>query len=61
MTQDERRQKMPQCTAFIDSMRAAFGKDQVVYINAQENGLSVEWGTGSIRAGEVVEIIPGCK
>lgn len=45
MTQEERRQKMPLCTSHIDGIRKAFGAENVVYIKAQENGLSVEWGT----------------
>jgi len=41
MTKPERREKMPETTAFVDDMRATF---DIVAINADENGHSIRWG-----------------
>lgn len=48
---EERRKKMPFCTSVIDDLRSAFGANEVVYINAKENGQSVEWGQKQVPAG----------
>lgn len=45
MTREEMRKAMPICTAFIDDLRQAFGRENIVGIHAEENGLQVEWGT----------------
>jgi hypothetical protein len=42
VTREERREAMPECTAFIDDMRAHFGEP--AYIKASENGHEIEWG-----------------
>lgn len=44
MTRDERRAAMPECTAFIDDFRDAFGMENIAHIKATENGHTVEWG-----------------
>lgn len=42
MTREERREKMPICTKFVDDMREHFG--ELSFIQAEENGLSITWG-----------------
>jgi hypothetical protein len=44
MTREERRRAMPESSKFIDWIRSEVGNDQVVFIKAQENGHSIEWG-----------------
>lgn len=40
MTKDQRREAMPECTAFVDEARSVFGDVKILY--ASENGH--EWG-----------------
>ena len=54
MTKTERRERMPICAAFIDELIAAFGRDQVSVLYAEENGLRIgeekELSTDRVRA-----------
>ena len=49
MTRDERKKLMPLSSAFVEEMRKEFGEP--VYIKAQENGHSIEWGEDVIGRG----------